>query len=79
MGTGTLGSQTYYIYYKRVDNGFVLEIIPTDGVVIIEDSKQSPAIVKIKRISVGELSSGVVSEKTQIIVPEHTIIQEFKL
>jgi hypothetical protein len=79
IGSGILQGELYYVFFKHENNGYKLDKIKADGVLIIENNNEKPGIKYIANIKKGKYFDNIINQEIQLVVPVGTILKEFKL
>ncbi|MDR2207164.1 MAG: hypothetical protein LBE36_13530 [Flavobacteriaceae bacterium] len=82
LGSGQIDSETYYYYFKKSGDGYILDKTPTNEIVIIENNRQHPAlrVAKYERTNKFMLfffGKHQYSNIDAIIIPEGSLIQQY--
>lgn len=86
-GVGYIGSTENYIVMKKREKGFERVVIPSSGVLVVEDSSVSPQVSVEQRCYVDRaiekffLQSGKCSyqKAIKLVVPKNTVVQQFNI
>ena len=84
LGIGSVKTEPYYFFYKKIDNGLVLDKIQTEGTTIIEQDSTSPKIEYLGKEFASESAwlwvipgGGCGCSNARIIVPKNSVKQGF--
>lgn len=82
LGCGTVGEKSYYYYYKIAgNNSYLLEKVPVDNTLIIEDCpiNKVPFVSYTATYDKGTLKILSSKHNIKFHVPKGTVVKEFRL
>jgi hypothetical protein len=83
LGSGTIESKPYYVFYQKTGKGLKFGKIPVENVIVYEEKGRTDGLINVyaKRFTkdVYKLFAVVSGTRYEIFIPKGSILRDFKL